>query len=601
MRKIKKFAIFLALMVPFMFVSCSNDSAGDEPVSIEVGPEETDSTEQDTEDSDSIKEDPEDTDSTEEEDSEGTDSTEKDTDSSEKDSENPDSTEEDDSEDTDLSKEDSEDTDSTEKDSEDIDSGEENLEDTDFTEEDDSEIVYDVQELKVVETTIDSVTLEWKLPEDMAFYLFGYYFTINGKKSDLIDSVTETDGVYLYTLNDLSWRAENGTDLTIKVTTEVSVDYETKESSGVEVTAKTLAFDGMLPCFTSENNQSVQKGITFDFKAKISGNAENISYYPETFEFKSSDESLATVDENGIVTGLKLGNVKIMFKDSTGCWRYVEFTVEKTRAVDISFSSIKATVDDVWTSDNLIFTASNPDVEVDVKDITWTVSDSSIASVSDGKVTFIKDGFVTVTVAYSDNSVSVTKEILVLEKKSLTKDKMTYDEATGWYTNPEKTLRYNGKLEVETDWNKDGVWESVLFVTHEIENEFTFDNFEALVGVNSTSSSDFKVTAEPVVVGENKISVIYTVKKLVSTEISNFFYINNSNFFTNNCLEDGTCRIQVNSSSKFSVDVSANKLSLESYLGFNAPLRDLGLEDSNMFKISYEVRNITGNLDATIY
>lgn len=467
---------------------------------------------------------------------------------------------------------------------------------------------YDVQDLKVTKTTIDSITLQWKAPEKIS-YPNGYYFTLNGTKSDLVHSYSITsaaDGIYSYTVSDEAWRSEAGTEVTVKVSVSYydSEIYDYKESSGVEINTKTEPFDGTLPCygdnFNSGNKQTVQKGITFDFASELSRTKFYISDYPDTFEFKSSDDEIATVDENGSVKGLKSGTAKIMFKDSTGIWRYVEFTVVGTRASKIEFVSSIASVDSVWTADNLIFTASDPNVEIEDKNIVWTVSDSSVATVSDRKITFVKEGSVFVTVSYSDNSVSASATITVMQKGSVTKDMMTYDESTGWYTNPEKTMRYNGKMLVETDWNKDGVWETLLSVTHKINNEFNFENFEATVGVNSSSSQDFSVVAVPVVVGENKISITYTVKNLGTSYWSTDFTVNNVYFTSANSLSDETCRILRENVSKYSVDVSADGLSLGTKC-FKGSLSNVGYKKSVEFKISYEVKNVTGNLEATIY
>ena len=460
---------------------------------------------------------------------------------------------------------------------------------------------YDVKDLKVTETGIDSVKLQWNEPTEI--YPKGYYFTVNGKKlSDVCESVyPNSNGVCTKVIKDVSWRSENGTEITVKISVSY-MDYETyeyKESEGVTITAKTKPFDGTLPCYDDNNTQTISKGDTFDLKSELENTRFDIENYPDTFEFKSSDETIAAIDENGIVAGKKAGNVKIMFKDSTGCWRYIEFTITLPRAASITFVSVSATVGSVWTADNLIFTAKDPSVEVEDKDIVWTVSDSSIAEVADGKITFIKNGTVTVTVAYPDNSVSASASVTVLEKGAVTKDMMTYDESTGWYTNPEKTLRYNGKLDIETDWNKDGVWEKVLDVTHKINNAFRFDNFEATVGVNNTSSKDYSVVAEPVVFGENKVSITYTIKNIGTTKWITNFSIGNINFTSSNCT-DGICSIKMEIDSLFTLAFSAEGLTVGNKC-FESSLANVAKGKSTEFKAVYEIKNITGSFDAVIY
>lgn len=77
---------------------------------------------------------------------------------------------------------------------------------------------FDVRELKVVKTTIDSIKLQWKAPEKVSDPA-GYYFTLNGTKSDLVYkySVTSVGGIYSYTVTDKTWRSESGTEVKIKV------------------------------------------------------------------------------------------------------------------------------------------------------------------------------------------------------------------------------------------------------------------------------------------------------------------------------------------------------------------------------------------------
>lgn len=462
---------------------------------------------------------------------------------------------------------------------------------------------FDVRELKVVKTTIDSIKLQWKAPEKVSDP-DGYYFTVNGTKSDLVYkySVTSVGGIYSYTLTDKIWRSETGTEVKIKVSVSYydSENYESKESAGVEIKAKTEPFDGTLPCYgddlINKNKQTVQKGIAFDFAADLNRNKSYISDCPDSFEFKSSDAMIATVDNNGIVKGVKIGTAKIMFKDASGVWRYVEFTVVKTKASKIEFASTTANVDSVWTADNLIFTASDSSVEVEDKDIVWSVDKPSIVTVSDGKITFINEGKVTVRVAYPDNSVSASSTITVMPKDAVTKDMMNYDGGTGWYTNPKNTMRYNGKLEIETDWNKDGVWEKVLPVTHKIgDTQFNLVNFEATV------DSKCSVIAVPVVIGENKIAITYTIKNTGTSLLNTYFTVNNANFNDQNKLSDGVCRILRENTSKYNVDVTANGLSLDTIAKWFKGSFRLYANKFAEFKINYEVKNITGNLDATIY
>ncbi|MBQ1999687.1 MAG: Ig-like domain-containing protein [Spirochaetales bacterium] len=223
---------------------------------------------------------------------------------------------------------------------------------------------YDVTNLVVAEKTVDSVTISFQAPQEVN----GFYFTVNGVKSDWVDFYDEnleydyrTD-TYSYTFTDKAWRSENGTSVTIKVTTDyITYDSEyneiQKESEGVSVTVTTEPFDGTLPVYTgnysNDNLQSIKVGGTYDEKGYLSEDFDLA-----TWEFKSSDETIATVDENGIVTGVKSGSAKIMFKNTDGFWYYREYTIIDVLAEGMAINTIFSKVGGTLDADDIVFTSA---------------------------------------------------------------------------------------------------------------------------------------------------------------------------------------------------------------------------------------------------
>ena len=84
--------------------------------------------------------------------------------------------------------------------------------------------------------------------------------------------------------------------------------------------------------------------LTVDSKLQLSVKANPTNTTDEyTLTYKSSDESIATVDENGIVTGLKAGNVTITVTASNGIETTIDLTIEDKTIIS-SISSPKTGV-----------------------------------------------------------------------------------------------------------------------------------------------------------------------------------------------------------------------------------------------------------------
>lgn len=132
--------------------------------------------------------------------------------------------------------------------------------------------------------------------------------------------------------------------------------------------------------------------------------------------YTSSKEDIATVDQSGVVTGLKRGRTTI---------KAVSTTNEKVKAslnIDVRIPpeeitlSVKEPV--VSTGKTITLKASFLPKKVDNKKVTWSISDEAIATVSSkGQVKGIAPGQVTVTATSQANaSVSGAIAITVVQK-----------------------------------------------------------------------------------------------------------------------------------------------------------------------------------------
>lgn len=130
----------------------------------------------------------------------------------------------------------------------------------------------------------------------------------------------------------------------------------------------------------------------------------------------SSDNTIATVD-NGKVTALKVGSATITVTTQDGnktatCSVTVTARTYPVESVTLSNDSVELT-----EGKEVTLTATvNPDNATN-KNITWSSSDTAIATVDNGKVTAIKAGTATITVTTEDGNKTASCVVKVNKKK----------------------------------------------------------------------------------------------------------------------------------------------------------------------------------------
>ncbi|MDE6378973.1 MAG: Ig domain-containing protein, partial [Muribaculaceae bacterium] len=124
----------------------------------------------------------------------------------------------------------------------------------------------------------------------------------------------------------------------------------------------------------------------------------------KSLTWTSSDETIATVDADGKVTAVSVGEATITATaaDESGVKAECTVTVIPTPVASITLSS-SSWSGKVGQTTNLTATVA-PDNATD-KSLTWSSNDESIATVdSDGKVTAVKVGEATITATSADES-----------------------------------------------------------------------------------------------------------------------------------------------------------------------------------------------------
>ena len=126
--------------------------------------------------------------------------------------------------------------------------------------------------------------------------------------------------------------------------------------------------------------------------------------------WRSSDESLATVDENGLVTGIGSGKVKI-YAINTDVWgRCIVDARVTVRSIEFDPPSITLPIGETYKLKPIILPENATD-----KKVTWSSSDESLATIDEnGLVTGIGEGPVVIT-ARSANGVEGVCNIQVID------------------------------------------------------------------------------------------------------------------------------------------------------------------------------------------
>lgn len=173
-------------------------------------------------------------------------------------------------------------------------------------------------------------------------------------------------------------------------------------------------YDG--PCdirLTAIGSTTIKAGKTVQIRASVTGTAN------KDVTFSSSDETVATVSDKGLVTGLKAGSADIVcaLVEDTRCTKSIKITVEQA-VVPTAIEITGADSETQWVQEELQLKAVVTPEDASGL-VTWTSSDETIATVSEsGLVSFIESGSVTIT-ATSVEATSLSTSVTFTVKKGV--------------------------------------------------------------------------------------------------------------------------------------------------------------------------------------
>ncbi len=134
----------------------------------------------------------------------------------------------------------------------------------------------------------------------------------------------------------------------------------------------------------------------------------------------SSDPTIASVDENGIVNAIKKGTATITAKTDDGGFTATCVITVNEGDKKVTGISLSPTTNTIKPGDSFIITPTVTPSDAADKSVTWSSSDSSIAKVdSTGKVTALKAGTATITATTNDGGYKATCTVTVANITSI--------------------------------------------------------------------------------------------------------------------------------------------------------------------------------------
>lgn len=158
------------------------------------------------------------------------------------------------------------------------------------------------------------------------------------------------------------------------------------------------------------NADSVEltEGEEFQLVATISpNNADN-----KVVIWSTSNASVASVLD-GKVTAIKAGKATITVKSDDGGKTATCDVVVNAMVCSVTSVSLSQTTIEMTEGDEVVLTATVSPENATNKNVKWNSSDSSVATVVDGKITALKSGTATVTVTTEDGGKTANCEVTV--------------------------------------------------------------------------------------------------------------------------------------------------------------------------------------------
>lgn len=229
--------------------------------------------------------------------------------------------------------------------------------------------------------------------------------TVSPKDADNKSLIWSSSNLSIASVDDGKITAHKPGKATITVKTD---DGGKTATCDVVVTAKIFPVEEV-----SLDKKSIEVTLGDEFTLTATIKPDNATN--KNLLWSSSNSQVASVNEGRVVTH-QVGKVTITAKSEDGgktasCDVVIKEKVYPVTGVTLDSSSIELTEGDEFT-----LTANISPNNATNKNVTWSSSNSSVASVSNGKVAALKAGKATITVKTDDGGKTATCEVEVNEK-----------------------------------------------------------------------------------------------------------------------------------------------------------------------------------------
>lgn len=184
---------------------------------------------------------------------------------------------------------------------------------------------------------------------------------------------------------------------------------------------------GSTPTLSSITLNSTSEEIELDetFQLSVTANYDDSTTADVTSSstYTVVDEDIATVSSDGLITATSVGStiINVEFQGKSIDFNLtVKEPVVPVQSVSLDYSSLSLEVDDEYqlTETVLPNNATN-------KNVTWSTSNSNVATVDDGNVTALAAGQATITVTTEDGNKQATCDVTVKDKIGLNKSSLS--------------------------------------------------------------------------------------------------------------------------------------------------------------------------------